>query len=256
MPDKRLVVVFLRGGADGLALVPPVADPAYYDARSNIAIPEPGEPDGAIDLDGTFGLHPSLAPLHPLFTAGQLAIAHAVGSDDTTRSHFDAQDRMERACTEADGWLARHLRTRPGPPPGALSAVALSPSLPLSLQGGPGTAVASLADLPEIGDVHYRAALADLWRTDAPALPDGLAAAGSRALELAERVRAIADTPVEGLPTSAFGRRLADVVRLVRGDVGLEVAHLDLGNWDTHFVQDGLVAERAETLATALAGLP
>ncbi len=253
---RRLVVVFLRGGADGLALVPPVGDPSYYDARPNIAIPEPGQPGGALPLDDHFGLHPALAPLRPLYDAGQLAIVHAVGSDDTTRSHFDAQDRMERAVTEADGWLARHLRTRPGPPPGALAAVALSPALPLSLQGVPATAVASLAELPEVGSSAYRSQLAELWRADAPDIPVDIVQSGIQALDVAERVRASAETPVAGLPDSDLGRALADVVRLIRADVGLEVAHLDFGGWDTHFVQDGIVAERAATLADGLAGLP
>jgi len=254
---RRLVVVFLRGGADGLSLVPPIADPAYRDARPHIAIPAPGEPDGALPLDPDFGLHPAMAPLRPLFERGELAVVHAVGSDDATRSHFEAQDRMERACTGADGWIARHLRTRPGPPPGALTAVALSPSMPLALQGTPATAVGSLGELPEL-EATRRAALAALWSSDHahPDLPPDLVAAGEHALSVADRVRAAAGTAVAGLPDTAFGRALTDVVRLVRADVGLEVAHLDLGGWDTHFVQAGLVAERAGTLAQGLAGLP
>lgn len=258
MTDRRLIVVFLRGGADGLSLVPPVGDPSYYDARPTIAVPEPGNPDGALPLTDRFGLHPAMAALMPLYAAGDLAILHAVGSDDTTRSHFDAQDRMERACTEADGWIARHLRTRPGDPPGGLSAVALSPALPLAMMGAPATALGSLSDLPGLGDERYRRALTALWHPDARPddVPAPLADAGTRALEVGERLRAMADEPVTTLPDTAFGRALADVVRLVRADVGLEVAHIDFGNWDTHFVQTSLIPERAKTLADGLAGLP
>src|SRR5262249_38682708 len=143
---RVLVVVFLRGAADGLNLVPPHADKEYYALRPALAIPRPDDArfpstERARDLDAHFGLHPKLAPLAPAFVAKELAIVHPVGSDDATRSHFEASDRMEHAgATERDegsGWLARHLRTRSGPAPRALSAVAIGPSIPESLRGAP-----------------------------------------------------------------------------------------------------------------------
>lgn len=247
MAPPLVVVVFLRGGADGLALVPPWADPGYHDARPGIAIGEPESEGGALDLDGHFGLHPSLEPLLPLWNEGELAVVHALGSDDSTRSHFEAQDRMERASSRADGWLARHLKSRPGELPGALSAVAFGPSLPESLRGAPAAAIGSLADYAVEGDDPWRAALAELW-----AGPSVLERAGSGALNALERVRALSHDPVE-MPETAFGGALADVARLVRADVGLEVAHIDLGNWDTHFVQTGLIDGLAGDLAGGLA---
>src|ERR1700689_1681934 len=116
---KQLVVLFQRGAADGLNIVVPFGEPNYYRLRPTIAIPQPrrGGADAAIDLDGFFGLHPSLAPLEPLFHKNHLAIVHAAGSPDPTRSHFDAQDFMESGtpgvkATE-DGWLNRAIETVP-----------------------------------------------------------------------------------------------------------------------------------------------
>ncbi|HVY46358.1 MAG TPA: hypothetical protein VHB21_10790, partial [Minicystis sp.] len=184
--DRRtLVVVFLRGGADGLSLVPPYADDAYHTLRPTLAISAPrvGSPaasDRAVDLDGFFGLHPRLAPLLPLFREGGLGVVHAVGSDDGTRSHFEAQDRMElagaTAQSAASGWITRHLATRAGASPGPLAAVAFGPRLPESLRGAASaTAMESLR--------AFR-----LGGGDAPAAARALAelyAGGARATDLA-----------------------------------------------------------------------
>src|SRR5271157_1852789 len=145
MPNKKqLVVLFQRGAADGLNIVVPFAEPNYYRLRPSIAIPQPrrGGTDAAIDLDGFFGLHPSLAPLEPLFHQNQLAIVHAAGSPDPTRSHFDAQDFMESGtpgvkATE-DGWLDRALGTIPEENASPFRAVAMGPNLPRMLQGSTG----------------------------------------------------------------------------------------------------------------------
>src|SRR3974390_3417349 len=137
---KQMVVLFQRGAADGLNIVVPFGEPNYYRMRPTIAIPQPrrGGTDAALDLDGFFGLHPSLASLQPLFAKNQLAIVHAAGSPDSTRSHFDAQDYMESGtpglkATE-DGWLnraVRGLQEKTSP----FRAVALGPSLPRILLG-------------------------------------------------------------------------------------------------------------------------
>ena len=117
MPNKKkLIVLFQRGAADGLNIVVPFGEKNYYKIRPTIAIPQPrqGDESAAVDLDGFFGLHPSLAPLGPLFHQGQLAIVHAAGSPDTTRSHFDAQDYMESGTpgvkSTEDGWLNRTVQ--------------------------------------------------------------------------------------------------------------------------------------------------
>ena len=132
--QKILIAIFQRGAVDGLNMVVPFGERAYYAARPSIAIPRPGVDDGAIDLDGFFGLHPRLAPLKPLWDARQLAIVHATGSPDDTRSHFDAQDYMETATpgvkSTEDGWLNRYLHAREHADATPFRAVALGAQLP------------------------------------------------------------------------------------------------------------------------------
>ena len=233
-----LVVVFLRGGADGLNMVVPHGEAAYLEHRPTIGIAEP------LDLDGFFGLHPALAPLLPLWEAEDLAVVHAVGSDDTTRSHFDAQDRMEHAGGN-DGWLARWLRRRPE---GPLAAVAIGPTTPESLRGAPAAAIASLDDY-RIDDPDFLAAMELLY--DAQDGP--LHAAGRTALAAMDRIARLDVDHDATYPEHAFGRSLQEVARLLRADCGLQVATVDLGGWDTHFVQAGLLEERCATLASGLA---
>src|ERR1700752_88914 len=145
MPNrKKLVVLFQRGAADGLNIVVPFAEPNYYRIRPTIAIPQPqrGGELAALDLDGFFGLHPSLAPLMPLFRKQQLAIVHGAGSPDTTRSHFDAQDYMESGTpgvkSTDDGWLGRAAAALPGTSASPFRSVALASRLPRSLRGDAG----------------------------------------------------------------------------------------------------------------------
>src|SRR4051812_18848689 len=110
---KTLICIFQRGAVDGLSMVVPYGERAYYGSRQSIAIPQPGRDGGAVDLNGFFGLHPSLQPLHDLYARKELGIIHAVGSPDPTRSHFDAQDYMESGTpgvkATQDGWLNRVL---------------------------------------------------------------------------------------------------------------------------------------------------
>src|SRR5216684_7818855 len=137
---KILVAIFQRGAVDGLNVVVPHGEQRYYDLRPAIAIPKPdGTPESAIDLDGFFGLHPSLAPLKPIYDSGQLAIVHAVGSPDPTRSHFDAQDFMESGTpgrkATSDGWLNRAMEAVPEENASPFRAVAMGPNLPRMLHG-------------------------------------------------------------------------------------------------------------------------
>jgi uncharacterized protein (DUF1501 family) len=131
--DHVLVVVFLRGGADGLTLVPPTGDDAYYQARPMLAV----KPEDAIDIDGYFSLNANLEALRKHYDAGDMACVHGAGTEDTTRSHFEAQDTMEHGGDVGSGWLARYLRAR-GPSASALSAVAIGTTRPESLRGGAG----------------------------------------------------------------------------------------------------------------------
>src|SRR3977135_4102504 len=138
---KQLVVLFQRGAADGLNIVVPFGEPNYYRMRPTIAIPQPkrGGGDAAIDLDGFFGLPPSPAPREPLFHKNQLAIVHAAGSPDPTRSHFDAQDFMESGTpglkSTEDGWLNRAIESVPEENASPFRAVAMGPNLPRMLRG-------------------------------------------------------------------------------------------------------------------------
>src|SRR3989454_1954607 len=149
---KTLIAIFQRGAVDGLNVVVPYGEHSYYDLRPTIAIPKPnGGAEAAINLDGFFGLHPSLAPFKPLWDSKRLAIVHAAGSPDNTRSHFDAQDYMESATpgvkSTNDGWLNRYLQSKSDPEKSLFRAVSLTQTRPRVLQGkAPTIAMANLAD--------------------------------------------------------------------------------------------------------------
>lgn len=254
---RTLVVVFLRGAADGLALVPPVADPALARLRPSLAPARPGTgPDAALELDGTFGLHPALAPLLPCWRDGTLAIVHAVGSDDGTRSHFEAQDQMEQGASAsaplAGGWLGRLLRAEGA---GGLSAVAVGPTVPEALRGAPMAAAFESLDqlsVSSAADARAYAALERLYARE----PDVLGQGGRDTLELLRKVTALARRPAgerPAYPAGSFGAGLRDVADLVRADVGLRAATLDVPGWDTHVLQATALPGRARELAVGLA---
>lgn len=247
-PERILVVVFLRGGCDGLTLVPPVADDAYQAARPLLAVRR----KDVIDLDGYFGLNRELAPLMPHIESGELIIVHGAGSEDDTRSHFEAQDTMEHGGVDVgSGWLARYLRAR-GPSSAALSAVAIGTTRPESLRGAPaGAVMQSLRDftLGESGPGF----LDDLERLYASE-QGGLGQAGRETIAAVRRLRAIRaqnDPPAAGAvyPTTNFGRGLREIARLIKADVGLVASTIDLEGWDTHFVQSQLIGGLMQQLA-------
>jgi uncharacterized protein (DUF1501 family) len=268
-PDRILVTIFLRGAADGLNLIVPCFEDRYYALRPTLAVPRPDDsraPEGnrAIDLDGRFGLNPRLSALLPAYREGSLAVVHAVGSDDETRSHFEAQDRMEHAGAAGQsigsGWLARHLSTRPrSAKTGALSAVAIGTTIPEALRGAPSaSAVESIASY-RLGDGDRSAftrALAALHE-DRGGAPDLLRAAGRDTLDVLDRLdRLRGDRPPAGgasYPDHDFGRALRQVADLIHADCGLHVAHVDLGPWDSHFVQDTFIPDLMEVLAKGIA---
>lgn len=247
---KTLVVIFLRGGADGLNLVIPFGDPHYKGLRPGIGIGAPGSGEGAaLDLDGMFGLHPGLGPLKTHFDSGLAVAAHAVGYAKNTRSHFEEQDVWETGVigntVNSDGWLNRHLATSAGN--GPIRAVSIGDSLPRIMQGdAPAFALRGLYDLsmPAPDGVDPRAMAAALEHAyrgtpaeHASAAQDLLSEAAGSTLEAVEQLRALAAKPYEnqGLyPTSDLGMKLRQVAQLIKADLGLEVVEVDLNGWDTH----------------------
>jgi uncharacterized protein (DUF1501 family) len=272
-PGERrrvLVAIFQRGAADGLNIVIPFGDPDYARARPRIAIAPPSREgaERALDLDGFFGLHPSLAPLQPLFARGELAWVHAVGSPDATRSHFDAQDFMEAGTpgvkSTADGWLNRCLQHAPAPAQASVfRGVALTPLLPRSLQG-PAAALAlpslDAFDLrgPAPPDKVVHRGFESLYRE---AVQDFLGGTGPATFDAVKRLRgarAVARPPEHGAvyPRGRFGEALRQTAQLVKADVGLEIAFVEVGGWDHHVAEGGArgqLATRLEEFGQALA---
>lgn len=251
--DRVLVVIFLRGAADGLTLVPPTGDDLYYKARPALAIKK----NQAIDLSDYFSLNNSLKPLMKHYESSDLAIIHGAGSEDHSRSHFDAQDFMEHggaaeSSAGGGGWLARYLRAR-GTTPSALSAVAIGTTQPESLRGAPAGAVIQTIKDFSFGDDDTRIVeqLAKLYAVETG--PLGQAARDT--IEAVTRLREIRNqnaAPANGadFPNTNFGRGLREIARLIKADVGLVTTTIDLEGWDTHFVQQQII----DGLMTDLAG--
>jgi uncharacterized protein (DUF1501 family) len=270
---KVLIAVFQRGAVDGLSMVVPHGDPEYYAARGGIAIPRPAtdNADSTLDLDGFFGLHPALAPIGPLWDARRLAVVHACGSPDTTRSHFDAQDYMESGTpgvkSTADGWLARGLQSTSRPGASPFRAVAIGPRLPRVLRGG-AVAMNSIADFvvksdaePAMpGAVNARRGFESLY---GGGVRDLLYGTGRETFEAVKMLRSASRqglAPAHGAqyPRGRFGESLRQIAQLIRADVGLEVAFADTGGWDTHAAQGaerGQLANRLTDFAQGLAAL-
>ena len=250
---RTLVVIFLRGGADGLSLVAPLQDDAYFRARPSIAISR----KDAVALDGFFGLHPLLHDLAPAWNEGELAIVHGAGSEDKSRSHFEAQDLMEHGGLAAGGWLGRFLRARPEAASGALSCVAVGRLLPESLLGAPSaTVMENLADFSlGAGPAGFSRELQRLYAMESGRL--GVAARDTfDALARLEAMRSSAYAPENGAvyaPKDEFANGLQQVARLIKANVGLEAASLDLGGWDSHFTQQTLLEPLLRRLGQGLA---
>jgi len=250
--NSRLVVVILRGALDGLAAVPPHADPHYAELHQELAIAAPGAADGALALDGTFGLHPSLSFLHERYLAGEALVFHAVASPYRDRSHFDGQNVLENGLTKpigtADGWLNRALAGLPRDASGE-RAVAISQNIPLILRGDAPVISKSPQASPDI-DEDLLARLADLYSTDAWF---------SARLSEAVRTDRLAESAPTGMaaqtaaPKPAAPDRVSAVARmaanLMRSEGGPEVAVLEASGWDTHANQGGAKGALAQRLA-------
>ena len=272
---KILICIFQRGAVDGLSMLVPFGDPSYYQSRSEIAIAQPTQkagPQGVLDLNGFFGLHPNMGALLPIYKSGHLALIHACGSPSSNRSHFDAQDFME--CGVADdkstrsGWLNRALlecpedRAKLTP----FRAVSMTSMLPRTLQGEqealaipdlklfgvgnagvtPGSAATSAASGFE---GMYESAVGDL-----------LHGTGKDAFDAIGMLKAADPTkysPQNGAayPGGTFGRSLMQIAQMVKADIGVEVAFAEIGGWDTHVNQGGAQGQLANRFTEFSGGL-
>ncbi len=259
---KQLVVLFQRGAADGLNIVIPFGEPNYYRMRPSIAIPEPrrGGTDCAVDLDGFFGLHPSLAPLAPLFGKNELAIVHAAGSPDPTRSHFDAQDFMEsgtpgRKATE-DGWLNRALETMPEESASPFRAVAMGASLPRMLRGSaPAMALLDVRQFKVMAQNSTQGQVAEggFEAMYAQTVDHALRGTGTETFEAIDMLRK-ADPgkyqPENGADygKNRLGQSLQQIGQLLKANIGAEVLFVDCGGWDNHVNEGGAQGQLSNLL--------
>jgi uncharacterized protein (DUF1501 family) len=263
---KRLVVIFQRGAADGLNIVVPYREPNYYTMRPTIAIPQ----NQVLDLDGFFGLHPAMASLEPLFKQRHLAIVHATGSPDGTRSHFDAQDFMESGTpgikSTRDGWLNRALQAedlRRHQQHTAFRAVALSPDVPRTLEGKiPSLAISNVQDFAVGGRGPKPAPAATAFESMYDESSDRiLHAAGDSSFEAIKMLRATdpahyAPSPDANYPDSPFAKNMKQIAQLLKANLGVEAAFTDIGGWDTHQNQgsvDGQLANRLRDFSDSIA---
>lgn len=263
---KKLIVILLRGGIDGLNVVIPYGDPNYYSLRPTIAVSKPGTPNGAIDLNSYFGLHPAMNPLMPYWQDKSLAFVHASGSPDPTRSHFDAQDYMETGLLggkfSSTGWLNRLVGVIPNQH-SPVQALSVGPILPRIFTGPAPVATVENAkgptnlfiDRPQIAQA-FQSMYNGTGDIDL-AFAEGMAAhktinTALSAPQQQEQVMANRGAP---LPTSSFGRQLAN---LFEKDPTVQVAFIDFGGWDTHIGEGagkGQLANRLTPLASGLADL-
>lgn len=266
-----LINIFLRGGMDGLSAVPPYGEGrGYYDVRPTQAVPEPGgAPQSAIDLDGFFGLHPALAPLKAIYDQQDLAIVHASGLVHPTRSHFDAQHFIDFGIpgdkTVATGWIGRHLETASWQNQSPFRAVGMGDLLPDSLRGPvPPLSLRSIADFHLQGrSDELRRMERSLSRLYAAAGPqDALGRQAKLVFETVSTVQQLTDSdyqPARGAvypeDDEGFGLALRQVAQIIKADIGLEVASIDLGGWDTHEDQGVLDGDLNNALSVLGQGL-
>src|SRR4051794_35507433 len=266
---RVLITIFQRGAVDGLNMIVPFGERAYYAARPSLAIAAPGRSeDAAVDLDGFFGLHPRLAPLAPYFAARQLAVVHACGSPDETRSHFDAQDYMETATpgvkSTPDGWLNRYLHAREHRTATPFRAVAIAQQLPRALQGlEPALAIGQIGRFGiRAGDeaASTQASFEDQYGAAANSVLQSTGREAFEAVRMLKTANPQQYAPANGAvyPRSAFGEALRQIAQLTKSDVGLEIAFAESGNWDHHANQGGAtgqLAARLDDLASGIAAL-
>lgn len=259
---NTLVVFFLRGGMDGLNVIVPHGEDAYYRARPTLAIAKPNDmsakkEDRALDLNGFFGMHPSLAPLMPLYENGQIAFVHAIGSMDESHSHFEAMNCMERGLAvsgsgDPSGWLARHLMTSPSNG-SAMRAVAIGGTMPDSLRGASSAlALDSLDDFRLQGNADFHGALKELYSNG----NDPLTSAGRQTLKALDALSSMPPGNPKDYPDNDIGQGLRQVAQLIKSGIGVEIACLDTTGWDTHVAEGagtGILGSQLDKLAKSLA---
>ena len=273
---KTLICIFQRGAVDGLNMVVPFGDQSYYSARRAIAVPQPTRGNGSLDLDGFFALHPGLQPLHDLYGRNELAIVHAVGSPHPTRSHFDAQDYMETGTpgvkSTRDGWLNRVLaetcadcsgrtldnkkahaadhatgQVALGTGAAALRGVSMGAETPRAMRGkAPTLSIANLDTFGINGGVEN--AFERTYGTEAGTIIGSAADGAFEAMQILKKANVAQYRPASGVeyPAGDFGRSLRQVAQLIKSGVGVEVAFVDIGGWDTHQNQGGEQGQLAQ----------
>lgn len=265
-----LVVVFLRGAADGLNMIIPHGEEDYYRLRPTLAVSRPDDPrveadKRALDLDGFFGLHPAMASLQEIWQAGHLAVVHASGTPDDSRSHFRSMELMERGVSTSggpgSGWINRHLATLETGNPSPFRALGLGNRVPQSLQGTvPAAALRSIADFHLGGDIQLAERLQSTIRAMYQG-SDSLHHVARESLQILATLRSL-EAPSNppranpAYPSTEFGFAMQQAATLIHAEVGLEVAAIDLGGWDTHFAQgsiEGLMANLMSDLSQGLA---
>ncbi len=236
---KTLVAIFQRGAADGLNIVAPFGDKQYKELRPIIGLQAPMGPNGPIDLDGHFSLHPSLQPLQALWKKEQLAIVHAAGSPDPSRSHFDAQDYMESGTpgrASSDGWLNRAL-TAPAPDTSPLRAIALGAQMPRTLRGDRPAISITGAQTFQIGGDDTATVLESMY---AASLDKRLASTGKDAFAAKRTIESVNHLPYDQSTNQQYfqggelGRNLQQLARLIKANIGIEAAFAEVGGWDHH----------------------
>src|SRR5215203_5208659 len=267
--QKVLITIFQRGAVDGLNMIVPFGERDYYALRPTLALARPGSgADALLDLDGFFGLHPRLSPLKAAWDSGNMAIVHACGSPDETRSHFDAQDYMETATpgvkSTPDGWLNRYLHAKQHQKATPFRAVALAPQLPRALQGtAPALAIGQISQFGIRAGGATEMVQSSFEAEYAAAANSVLHSTGREAFDAVKMMKK-ADpsqySPSNGAeyPRSPFGDALKQIAQLVKADVGLEVAFAESGNWDHHANEGssvGILANRLDDLARGIAAL-
>ncbi len=257
-PKRRLIVIFQRGAADGLNIVVPWREKNYYSMRPSIAIPQ----NQVLNLDGFFGLHPSLAAFKPLYDQGHLAVVHAVGSPDMTRSHFDAQDYMESGTpgvkSTRDGWLNRALQAedlRCHCDHSQFRAVALGADVPLTLAGKvPAIALNNINNFTVGARGPAPSPAASAFEAMYAGSGDRIFhAAGEETFDAVQMLRAAnpaqyAPAPGVEYPKSEFGNNMRQIAQLLKADLGVEAAFTDVAGWDTHQNQGGVNGQLANRL--------
>ena len=267
---KTLIAIFQRGAVDGLNMIVPFGESEYYSLRPSIGIPKPeaGNTEAAISLDGFFGLHPAMASLKPLWDSKRLAIVHAAGSPDNTRSHFDAQDYMESGTpgvkSTSDGWLNRYLQSKKEEQNSPFRAVSFTQQMPRVLQGrAEALAMSNLSNFAIRAGKSSASVQGGFEAIYGRDKNETLAATGRETFEAVNYLKQVNPTqykPENGAeyPRGPFGNSLLQIAQLIKAGVGLEIAFTDVGGWDTHVNQGnarGQLANRLQEFSSGLAAL-